>query len=504
MILSNAGSMHALLPVIVVAVTGMVVLLGDACIGFWRRQGWISGVLSVLGVAVAAAISLGHMDDIGWQPTLAFNGSLNVDSFATACGLVLLLAAAVAVLLGMTYLQNRGINHGEYHALVLFATCGGMIMASANDLITLFIAVEILSVAFYVLAGFDTANPRSDEAALKYFLLGAFASGFLLYGIALIYGGSSSQATPGTTNLTHLATALHVEHPSGMLVAGLALLLVGLGFKAALVPFHAWAPDVYEGAPTSAAAFMACAAKVAAFAAILRVLNAFVTLSEFWLTAIQVMAVLSMFGGNLWAIAQQNVKRMLAYSSIAHAGYLLVAVSAAGVAGSRLTHNAAMGAAIFYLLAYTLMTLGAFGVLVWLTRRGHDVQTLDDVRGLAKRDPLPAYVMLIFMLSLGGIPPTMGFMGKWFIFYAALQAGQLWLAICLAVASIFSIYYYLRVVWVMCFQEPAEGATEPTRRRWEGGAALSMASTAAGTLLFGVLPGLAQGLMAAAASIIRP
>jgi NADH-quinone oxidoreductase subunit N len=287
-----------------------------------------------------------------------------------------------------------------------------------------------------------------------------------------------------------------------MLMSGISLVFVGLGFKAALVPFHMWTPDVYEGAPTSVTAFMAAAAKIGAFAALLRVCNALTPISAYWLIAIQVLAVLTMFGGNILAVTQDNVKRMLAYSSIAQAGYLLVAVSAA-TGGAVRAHGSAFSALAFYLLAYTLMTMGAFGVLIWLSRRGLDFQTMNDLKGLGKNDPTAAYVMLVFMLSLGGIPPTMGFWGKWFIFNAALLANQTWLALALGLASVISIYYYLKVVWMMCFQEPEKEA-RPEHAIAPGGVVLSVFVTVAASLLFGILPNLVFPLMNAAATVLRP
>lgn len=501
--MDNSSSLSAILPLLIVLGTGMIVLLGDSCIPFWRRAKWISGAISLIGIAVAAGYAIAQMDAGSYGPTSAFNGAISADAFSQACGLILLVAAALAVLLAMTYLENRQLNLGEYYVLVLFSTSGAMLMAAATDLIVLFIAIEILSVALYVLAGFARTEARSEEAALKYFLLGAFAAGFLVYGIALIYGGSSSATQPGTTNLNALSLFLqHSGPPSVMLMTGIALLLVGLAFKAALVPFHQWTPDVYEGAPTSVTAYMAASAKIGAFAAILRVFNALLPIADYWLLAIQVLAILTMFGGNIWAVTQSNVKRMLAYSSIAHAGYLLVAVSAMAGGGAA-AHQAAFSAAVFYLLAYTLMTIGAFAVLIWLSRRGRDVQTLNDLKGLARLDPGAAYVMLVFMLSLGGIPPTMGFMGKWFIFNAVLLAGQWKLAIALAVASIISIYYYLRVVWMMCFQEP-DAETTAQHAIAPGGVTISVLATMGASLLFGVVPNLVQSLMQAASSVLRP
>jgi NADH-quinone oxidoreductase subunit N len=480
-------SLQAIAPILVVLVTGMVVLLADSCIPVWRRHKPLSATLSLIGIFVAGVLAFQRLD-FG-ASVLGFSGAIIADTFTNSCSLILLVTAALAVLLGMTYLENQQLHLGEYYALVLFSTAGSMLMAATNDLIVLFVAIETLSVALYVLAGFARTQERSEEAALKYFLLGAFAAGFLLYGIALIYGGSAGAAPGGggTTDLTVLAAYLtRSGQPTAMLMAGVALLLVGLAFKAALVPFHMWTPDVYEGAPTSVTAYMAAGAKIAAFAALLRVFSGLLPISAYWLVAVQVLAVLTMFGGNIIAITQDNVKRMLAYSSIAHAGYLMVAISALSSPQARAS---AVGAIVFYLLAYTLMTMGAFAVLIWLSRRGRDVQTLADLKGLGKHDPAAAYVMLVFMLSLGGIPPTMGFLGKWFIFAAALQAGQMWLAIALAAASMISIYYYLRIVWMMCFQEPDRDVAQP-RALAASGVFVSIAITVAGSILLGVIPNL--------------
>jgi NADH-quinone oxidoreductase subunit N len=496
---STTTGLLAMLPVIIIMVTGMIVLLLDSCVAPWRNARYLSAGLSLVGVMIAGCVSLNLLNGDPRGPV--FGGAVTADPFSQACNQILLVTAALAILLGTTYLENRKLNLGEYYALVLFSTSGSMMMAAATDLIVLFIAIEILSVALYVLSGWARTDQRSEEAALKYFLLGAFAAGFLLYGIALIYGGSGIAGAGGTTNLAELAHRLDVQPPA-MLVAGVALLLVGLAFKSALVPFHMWTPDVYEGAPTSVTAYMAAGAKIGAFAAIIRVFNAFFPIAGYWLGAIEVLAVLTMFVGNILAISQDNVKRMLAYSSIAHAGYLAVAVAAASspVAAA---HSQAVSAAVFYLLGYTLMTIGAFGVLVWMSRRGRDVQTLNDLKGLARIDPPAAYAMLVFMLSLGGIPPTMGFMGKWFIFNAAITAGQTWLALCLAGASIISIYFYLRIVWVMCFQEPDEKSARE-RAVAPFGVSLSVAVAVGCTLLFGILPNLVQPLMGAAATLLRP
>lgn len=499
------ASLSAILPVLIVMVTGMGVILVDSCVPAWRQKGWLTPALSLIGLLGAMVKSLSALQEP--TTTLEFNGAILNDTFSLVCYEILLVTGALAVLLATTYLKNRDLNLGEYYGLVLFATSGAMLMAAANDLIVLFVALEILSVALYVLTGFARTERRSEEAALKYFLLGAFAAGFLLFGIALIYGGSSTTTQAGTTQLNTLLAVLRQPHLaiSPMLVTGIALLLVGLGFKAALVPFHMWTPDVYEGAPTSVTAFMAACAKIGAFAAILRIAGALAPISNYWMPALQILAVLTMFGGNILAVTQTNVKRMLAYSSIAHAGYLAVAVCVA-TSESMEAQALAYSAIAYYLLAYTLMTMGAFGVLIWLSRRGQEHETLEDLKGLARMDPAAAYLMLIFMLSLGGIPPTMGFLGKWLIFNAAVSAGLSKLAIALALASVISIYYYLKVVWMMCFQEPEPG-DEIQHAYSPFGVQVSVFVTAALSLILGIIPNLLSimpNLMEAASSVVRP
>lgn len=502
--------MKAILPLLVIMLTGLIVLLGDACIPAWRKAKAPNWIVSLAGIGYALFLTWGQLG--AYVPDNAsaisfFGGAVVADKFSSVCNLILLITAGLAILLAMTYLENRKLNLGEYYALVLLSTFGAMLMAQSAELITLFIALETLSVALYVLSGFARTEERSEEAALKYFLLGAFAAGFLLYGIALIYGGTGlMNGGKGTTNLIELAQLLSGDaRPNVMLMSGIALILVGLGFKAALVPFHMWTPDVYEGAPTSVTAYMAAGAKIGAFAVILRVFASMVPIADYWMLAVQALAVLTMYGGNLLAVTQDNVKRMLAYSSIAHAGYLLAGVVAAttpmaGRPEQDLTRSSAFGAIAFYLLSYTLMTMGSFGVLIWLSRRGRDIQTLSDLKGLARLDQTAAYAMLVFMLSLGGIPPTMGFIGKWFLFNSIMMANQTWLALALAGASIISIYYYLKIVWMMCFQEPEEGAVS-MRADAPGGVSLAVWVTLVATLALGILPTSLQPLMTAAAAV---
>jgi len=499
----NTGNMAAdltrILPLLIVCGVAFVILLGDVLV--WRRSKDVNPLLALVGVVIALCFLFQDwfnriMPGLeGDRPIFA--GAVVMDALASAGNVALLVTGLLSILMAWTYLKNRGLDYGEYYVLLLLSLAGAMLMAMAQDMVVLFLGLETLSVALYVMAGFARTDARSDEAAIKYFLLGAFASGFLLYGIALTYGATE------TTNLAAIQSHLDRTKAAGatpMMLAGIGFLIVGLGFKAAVIPFHQWTPDVYEGAPTSVTAWMAGAAKIGAFAAVLRVFDALAPLHTAWLPAVQMIAILTMVLGNLLAVTQTNVKRMLAYSSIAHAGYLLVAVAAlahrtAGAAGA-VTRELAMNGAMFYLFAYAFMTLGAFGVLVYLSHRGKDYQQLIDLRGLARHDPLAAYSMLFFMLSLGGIPPTMGFMGKWQIFYAALKADEIALAIVMGLTSVIAVYYYLRIVWRMCFEEPREAApTAPTAQKY---ATYSVVIAAAATVLFGVVPGLLGSLTAVA------
>jgi NADH-quinone oxidoreductase subunit N len=484
----DAGSivpdLSRIMPLLLMWGLASVILLGE--VFAWKKNRTVPVVIACVGLVYAIYQMISDRSVWGDSPQTLFAGAIRVDALGTVSNIALCVTAILSILMAYTYLKNRGLEHGEYYVLILLSTSGAMLMAMAQDLIVLFLGLEVLSFALYVLAGFARTEARSEEASIKYFLLGAFASAFLLYGIALIYGATQS------TNLEAIHRTVSAGQASStMMLAGIALLIVGLGFKAGVIPFHQWTPDVYEGAPTSATAFMAGAAKIGAFAALLRVFDALAPIGGEWLPAIRVIAVLTMVAGNILAVTQTNVKRMLAYSSIAHAGYLLVAVAAlghsAGDTGTRL-HNLAMSGAMFYLFAYVFMTLGAFGVLIYLTGSGKDYQQLEDLKGLARTRPLAAYSMLFFMLSLGGIPPTMGFMGKWQIFMAAVGAGEIMLSIVLGLASVIAAYYYLRIVWVMTFEEPARDAPEAPRGL--AGVKISLVIAAAATVIFGIVPGL--------------
>jgi NADH-quinone oxidoreductase subunit N len=363
-------------------------------------------------------------------------------------------------MLSRSYIAKAGIEHGEYYALLLFAIIGMMLMAAAADLVIFFLGFELMSVCFYVLAGFARRRVPSNEAALKYFLLGAFASGFLLYGIALLYGAT------GTTNIAAIVGQTDRLLKSPLFTIGLGLLLIGLAFKIAAVPFHMWVPDVYEGAPTTVSAFMSTGGKAAAFSAVLLIFAPkLVDVSVQIQDILAAVAALSMIVGNVIAISQSNVKRMLAYSSIAHAGYILTGVVAANTYGSN--------GVLYYLAAYTVMNVGAFGVLSLLeTEEGKNL-TFDEYVGLSRVRPFVAGLMALFMFSLAGIPPFAGFFGKYYVFAGAVGAGFTWLAIVGVVMSVVSAYYYLRLVVVMYFREPEGPITEPVNGLAVGALVLS-------------------------------
>ncbi|MBN1657362.1 MAG: NADH-quinone oxidoreductase subunit N [Anaerolineae bacterium] len=428
-------------PELVVLVTALLVMIVDLLMPHAqkRRLVWVA----LAGVVAAGAVSFYVWD--GTDPTL--HDMLAADGYALFVSLAILVAAALALLFSADYAERMGLPQGEYYTLFLLATAGMMLMAAAINLMTIFVALEILSLSLYALVGLNRAERRSSEAALKYFLLGAFATGFLAYGMALVYGQA------GTTSLAGVrAHVLALDTVPALLSVGLGLMLVGLGFKVALVPFQWWTPDVYEGAPTPVTAFMSVGAKAAAFAALGRVVILAFGGEAGAPLALAVLAVLTMTVGNLAALRQTSVKRMLAYSSIAHAGYLLTGVAAGNEAG--------VTGVLFYLLAYAFMNAGAFAILVAATRfEGGSVkgETMDALQGLRRRQPWLAAAMAVFMLSLAGVPPLVGFLAKLYVFGAAVQAGLAWLAIAGVINSVISAYYYLRVVAAMYMREAPEG-----------------------------------------------
>jgi len=470
------------IPEALLVVAACTVLLQDA----WATGGTLESDargtatvwLSLLAIGVAAVIAARPVA----SPGLAFGGLYVRDALTRVADLVALAAAGLGVLLSAAYVRRIGLPAGEYYALLLLSTVGAMLMAAGRNLIVLFLGLEILSFPLYVLAAVARRSTRSQEAGLKYLLLGAFATAFFVYGLALVYGAT------GTTDLAVLARA----PLSPLLGAGLALVTIGLGFEAAVVPFHAWAPDVYEGAPLPVVAFMSVAAKVGAFAGLLRVFpQALPQLALTWGPVLAALAIATMVVGNLAALSQSNVKRLLAYSSVAHAGYMLIGVAAGGPAG--------VGAVLFYLAVYAAMNLGAFGVLVLLDRRGVEADRVEDLAGLAARAPWAAWTLALCLLSLAGLPPTGGFIAKLYVFRAALLGHQVGLAIVGVLASVVSVYYYMRVAYVAFSGSPSEGVT--VRRHALTAAALALA--AAGVLGYGLLPARLTGAVEQAAALLR-
>jgi len=392
--------------------------------------------ISLVGLTLATLLALSNLTIEGQS----YGGMVRHGGYANFFGTLFCAAAFLTVTFSRSYFESQKYHRGEYYILLLFATIGMMLIASANDLIILFLGIELMSVCLYVLTGFFRTRDRSNEAALKYFLLGAFATGFLLYGIALIYGAA------GTTNLS-IIHSLFVEisaHP--LFVIGAGLLLIGLSFKVAAVPFHMWAPDVYEGAPTPVTAFMSTGAKAAAFSAFIVVfIRTFDFLGGRVNELLAILAAASMILGNVVAIAQTNIKRMLAYSSIAHAGYMLSGIAAGTLDGQ-------VGV-MFYLVAYTMMNLGAFAVISFMEQKNDRNLSLDDYIGLNRSQPMLAALMAVFMFTLAGIPPFAGFFGKYYVFLAAIKAHMTWLAIIGVLASVVSAYFYLRVVVFMYFRD---------------------------------------------------
>jgi len=469
--------LSGLLPMLLPAVGGVCVLV---MVALARDRDLIWPALLSLSFLVLSGVSAMSLLTQGYREEL-FDAALLVDSQALAFHLIFVMVALLTVLSSLNHLKAAGYAFGEFFALILFAVTGMSMMASSENLLTIFLGLEILSISLYVLAGFTRDQVLAIEGALKYFLLGAFSTGFLLYGIALLYGVSGRIDLPGI--------ATHVSAERGgpldpMLLAAAVLLLIGLAFKVAAVPFHFWAPDVYQGSMAPVAGFMATGTKAAAFAALLRVLSVALgadPVQARWSAVLHVLALLSMIVGNLVALAQQNIKRMLAYSSIANAGYLLVAVVSGGAGGP------GRSIVLFYLAAYAFMTIGAFSVAAILGRAGEGDQgyAINAYAGLSRRRPYLAAAMAIFMLSLTGIPPTGGFMGKFYVFKAAVDSGRYDLAITGLLASVVGAFYYLRVVVQMYIRDPVGAEGPPPLVPSE---ALAILVAAAATLWIGLFP----------------
>jgi NADH-quinone oxidoreductase subunit N len=466
------------LPVIVLVTWATLLLLADLFIERKMLTAAIAlaGLLLAGGLLVFQEVSRGEIVQVG------FSGMVIADGFALFLQGVILLTTFLGILVAMEYLPRHKIERGEYYTLLLFTTAGMMLMVLANNLIMVFVALELLSIPLYVLTGFVRKGTRSEEAAMKYFLLGAFASGFMVYGIALTYGGT------GTTQLSGVVDALQGQSANSQVLAmiGMGLIVVGLGFKVGAVPFHMWTPDVYEGAPTPVTAFMSVGSKIGGFAALLRVLViAFPDLAPQWGNVIAVIAIITMILGNFVAVSQRDIKRLLAYSSIAHAGYILMAVAAAQ---NPAVADFAASAAAFYMLTYVFTNIGAFAVAMAVERTDGTGTEIENFAGLSKTHPWLALAMTLFMLSLAGLPPTAGLIGKIFVFQAAVEAASngnvlmIILAIVGALTSVISAFYYARIILMMYFRE---GTGEAELRPALGAAT---ALSALGTLLLFVLP----------------
>ncbi len=450
------------------------------------RTAW----LAIVGVAATFIINLANYNTVD----TAFFGMFNADPFSAFLNMVALATAFISILLSVDYLKRAGIERGEYYTLILFTTAGVMLMGHAADLVVIFVGLELLSIPLYIMAAFRYPDLKSEESGMKYFILGAFASAFLVYGSALIYGAT------GTTNLQNIFAAVNgivAADNTGsamLLLLGAGLVLVGLGFKVAVVPFHMWTPDVYEGAPTPVTAFMSVGAKVGGFAALLRIMIVALPALALngdgiaaWQQTVSLIAVATLILGNLVAVAQTNIKRMLAYSSIAHAGYIMMAVAAAGTAGFG---DQAAQAALVYLMAYMFTNLGAFGVALAIEKDDASGTSISDFTGLGRSRPGLALTMVIFMFSLTGIPLTAGFMGKWLVFQTVIESGLIGLAIVGVLTSVVSAFYYVRIIVQMFLRDgdgdPAAGATQYVN--W------AVYVSLAGTLILGVLPFLVTNL----------
>ena len=450
------------MPEIVMTCLALLILLADLVI---KRKETIA-FLSIVSVAVVTYLLAGSSG-------ITFNGMFIADGYSLFFKLIFMLNVILTVLISVKYIAIEKVNFGEYYSLILFSTLGMMLMASAGDLITLYLGLELMALSTYVLAGFLRHDIKSNEAAMKYFLLGAFASAFLLYGISMIYG------LTGTTDLHAISSYISQKGLSGnpVLMLSMIMFAVAFSFKIAAVPFHMWAPDVYEGAPTSITAFMSVGPKAAGFAVLGRVfMVAFSSAQIEWAEIFVPISILTMAVGNIIALSQTNIKRMLAYSSIAHAGYMLLGIIAGTPEG--------MASVLNYLFIYAFMNIGAFAVVIMLRSEGFKGDNISDYEGLAKTHPLAAALMLVFMFSLTGIPPTAGFMGKFYIFMSAISAGYTWLAVTAVIFSAISAYFYLRIVMYMYMKEPKTAVQLSV----SPGIALALTITVIAVLLIGVLP----------------
>lgn len=481
---ASPADMIRFLPEIILTIMGTVLMVLDPVLH--RRSSNAFGHLSILSLAAAMAASIYAYSD----PGTAFGGMLIVDGFATFFRVLVIGVGILTILPSYRFLYRQDAETSEYHALLLYSIAGQCLMAAANDLIMIFLGLEISSIASYILAGYLRDDKRANESALKYFLLGSFATGFFLYGVAFIYGST------GTVNLSAVHSALTGANPPSAILTGVAaaLMFVGLGFKVSASPFQIWAPDVYQGAPTPVTAFLSAGPKAAAFAVFFRIfMTAFEPIATGWEPLVWISALLSMTIGNFAALMQANVKRLLAYSSIAHAGYVMVALTARSDVGT--------AAAMFYLAAYAFMNIGAFAVVSHLSGKGERYQNVDDFAGLGQKQPLTAAMLTIFLLSLIGVPLTGGFFGKFYIFKAALESHLVWLTVLGLLNSAVAAYYYLRLLVVMYMREPSEATSNAEPLSLGLSAALIL--PALGTLVLGIFPSWVLDFAGKSSSLVK-
>ena len=466
--LMTINDFEVLKPYTLLTVWACILLLVDLFIPKGRKG--ITALLSALGLAITLGFTLAQ---IGTERS-GFSGMVVLDGFSTFVNALLLVSGLLGVALAYGYIKRMNIERGEYYTLLLFSITGMMLMAQASDLIVVFIALELLSIPLYVLAAFNRSRSESEEAGLKYFLLGAFATGFVVYGTALVFGAT------GYTNLTAIVAYASTGTSGLLLTIGAALILVGFGFKIAAVPFHMWTPDVYQGAPSAVTAFMSSGAKIAGFAALLRVFaTAFPTLAADMTDVLWALAASTMILGNVIAISQTNIKRLLAYSSIAHAGYILMAFVPYGNPAVR---DVSIAAGLFYLVSYAVTNFGAWSVVIALEKAEGKGLEIADYAGLGRKYPAIAAAMTVFMLSLIGFPPTLGMVGKFYLFRSVIAGGYTWLAIIGVLTSLISAYYYLRVVVTM-YMKDGEPVTE--RETW---LAITTGATAVLTVVLSLVP----------------
>jgi NADH-quinone oxidoreductase subunit N len=481
------------LPEAILLLGACVVMIFDLYVKDERRRATL--VFAQILLLLCAAATLFVLWGSGGARLLIFNGLFVADVMGHLLKLVCYVSVSAALLYSRQYLLERGLLQGEFVTLLLFSLLGMMVMISAASFLTLFLGLELMSLCLYALVALNRDSALSTEAAMKYFVLGALSSGLLLYGMSMIYGAT------GTLNIYEVAghAGRLAASPTDrtFLVFGLVFLVAGLAFKIGVVPFHMWIPDVYHGAPTAVTLIVGSAPKLAAFAMAMRLLvNGMLDLAQDWQQMLALLALLSMAIGNITAIAQSNLKRMLAYSTIAHMGFMLLGLLSGVVEGNRLNAPEAYSSALFYMIVYVAMSLGAFGVLIYFSRAGFECENLEDVRGLNRTHPWYAFIMLVLMFSLAGIPPTAGFYAKLAVLSAAVDAGQIWLAVAAVILSLIGAFYYLRVVKLMYFDEPKESFPVAAR----GGFHYALSANGLALLVFGILP---QPLMAMCFAAIR-